>query len=174
MVTLAKRATPSQRRIFRAVVGAVKNVSDCHPESNITPRLARSIAKRATGTLTSQWSDVLAARANFVPSESAGMSLLNLPGHRWRHTSHGAPRRGPSYSRRRSPLRLLWKEFAIKVGEAKKNGQAEKVEAYIEILKRIANYEQMEQDFQIAMKRRQEETMGMSLRDMAKKYGLTP
>lgn len=58
MVTLYKRATPSQQAILRAVEGAIKNVADCHPEYNLGPKFARSVAKRAAGTLYAQWLDI--------------------------------------------------------------------------------------------------------------------
>ena len=70
MASLYRRATPSQQRILRIVEGAVKNASDAHPEVLISPRLKRSIAKRAAGTLTAQWPDVLAARASSERSRS--------------------------------------------------------------------------------------------------------
>ena len=64
MASLYKRATPSQHFILRVVEGAVQNAQDAHPEmARIPPKFTRSIAKRATGTLTAQWPDVLAARA---------------------------------------------------------------------------------------------------------------
>ena len=60
MVSLYKRATPSQARILRSVEGAVKNAADGHPSYNLPENFARSVAKRAAGTLTAQWPDVLA------------------------------------------------------------------------------------------------------------------
>jgi hypothetical protein len=85
MVSLYKRATPSQVRILWAVEGAVLNTADCHSELGAilkpNPGLARSIAKRAAGTLTAQWPDVLAVRS--APSDkvdvtSADRLLLTL------------------------------------------------------------------------------------------------
>lgn len=61
MTTLSHRATPAQHYILRAVAGAVRNVAHVHPGWITDPRAAGSIAKRATGTLTSQWGAVLAA-----------------------------------------------------------------------------------------------------------------
>lgn len=62
MVTLYKRATPTQRQILRIIEGAIKNAGDAHPEiKQLTPRMVRSIAKRAAGTLSSQWAEVLTA-----------------------------------------------------------------------------------------------------------------
>lgn len=61
MATLYKRANARQQQILRVVEGAVRNASSAHPEEHpISPRMARSIAKRAAGTLTALWQDVLA------------------------------------------------------------------------------------------------------------------
>lgn len=68
--------TPSQQRIFRAVAGAVRNAADGHPKWRISRVMAHSIAKRATGTLTAQMREVLAAG----PSESRADGASGLPG----------------------------------------------------------------------------------------------
>lgn len=62
MTTLSKRATPHQARVLRMIEGAVKNALDAHPDYATMPRdkLARSIAKRAAGTLTAAWPEMLA------------------------------------------------------------------------------------------------------------------
>ena len=71
MVTLSKRATPSQQRILRIIEGAVLNAADAH-QIKRDERMARSIAKRAAGTLSSQWPDVLAANMRPSVSGSSG------------------------------------------------------------------------------------------------------
>ena len=73
MTSLYNRATPSQKRILRIVEGAVKNAIDAHPGWNVPHNFARSVAKRAAGTLTAQWPDVLAAR----PSDSADDDIVS-------------------------------------------------------------------------------------------------
>lgn len=60
MVTLYKRATPAQIQALRIIEGAVKNATDAHPGLRIGPGHRRSIAKRAVGTLTARWPEVLA------------------------------------------------------------------------------------------------------------------
>src|SRR5260370_35193289 len=77
MAPLYKRASPAQRRILRVVEGAVLNAADAHGR----PRdryIARSIAKRAAGTLTASWPEVLAARS-LLPSDKARGSVLTCP-----------------------------------------------------------------------------------------------
>lgn len=50
-----------QALAFKAVHGAALNAADAHPDWNITPVMARSIAKRAAGTLAAGLPQVLAA-----------------------------------------------------------------------------------------------------------------
>lgn len=50
-----------QDTIFRVVRGACENAANAHPEWRMDPRLHRSVAKRATGTLTALQREVLAA-----------------------------------------------------------------------------------------------------------------
>jgi len=89
MSTLSKRATPLQLQMLRIIEGAVKNTFDAHPLYLIgmdeypfdKDRFARSVAKRAVGTLSAQYdlsvlwtenirADVLAEAVS--PSEQAG------------------------------------------------------------------------------------------------------
>lgn len=69
MATLYKRANPLQKRLLRIVEGAVKNTFDAHPEVEDKSRFARSVAKRAVGTLTAQFGEVLAPTTNGVKQE---------------------------------------------------------------------------------------------------------
>src|SRR5258708_34171493 len=62
MTTLQKRATPSQFRMLRAIAGAVDNAAHAH-RLEMPKHFAHSVAKRATGTLTAQWPEGLAATA---------------------------------------------------------------------------------------------------------------
>ena len=80
MATLAKRATIRQARVMRIVVGAVMNAAHAHPGAQLNTRLARSIAKRATGTLSAQWRDVLALPLE-AASEAASGCLRGPPPH---------------------------------------------------------------------------------------------
>ncbi len=135
MASLYNRATPSQRRILRVIEGVCKNVADAHPDYQISPRAAQSIAKRAAGTLTAQWPDVLALR-----------SAMSVSGERARFEPAVAPvsdfRKGPVRGSRqvssRAPLRALRKELQILVKPAKLSGQMERAETLIDVLKMIA------------------------------------
>lgn len=60
MVTLSKRATPLQQQLFRIIEGAIKNASDAHPEQKVSDQMARSIAKRAVGTISAHLAGMLA------------------------------------------------------------------------------------------------------------------
>lgn len=121
MVTLYKRATPSQRQVLKIIEGAVKNVADAHGHE-YDPYLARSIAKRAAGTLTARWPDVLAIASSHASSDSADGGTPAHAG-RPRGSQLGkGPERGPPHVARRSPLHKLWKRFALEVGKAKRAG----------------------------------------------------
>ncbi len=132
--------TPSQVRIYRAVHGAVRNTADGHPTWKLTRVMARSIAKRATGTLTAQWAAVLAAK----PSERCGVPPIRA------HSSHaslateerGGGRRCGSGAvtapARRSPLRLLHNRLGAMAGEARRAGQTDRHQALVEALRLIA------------------------------------
>lgn len=77
MTTLSKRATPRQAMVLRMIEGACRNAAHAHPGQILDDRLARSIAKRAAGTLTSAWGAVLAAPP--VRSEGGSVEPANGP-----------------------------------------------------------------------------------------------
>lgn len=64
MSTLSKRATPLQLKLLKIIEGAVVNAHHAHPTGEINDltlrRFARSVAKRAVGTLSAQLADKLA------------------------------------------------------------------------------------------------------------------
>jgi hypothetical protein len=135
MTSLHNRATPSQAKILRAVEGAAKNAGDAHPEWKITPHVARSIAKRAAGTLTAQWPDVLAARELSV---SGGMSLV---GRGRRQAAQPLKRAGRGALRSvhgRSPIIRLRSQLARQMRDVKNSGNTERAEAFIDVLRMIA------------------------------------
>ena len=137
MASLYNRATPSQYRILRAVEGAVKNASDAHPSYKIPENFARSVAKRATGTLTAQWQDVLAARFD-GRSEKVGEDRVPSRSPRLRSCSNRSGRGSSDLLRRRSPLPALWKALACQIRPLRSQGNHEKAEAFIEVLKMIS------------------------------------
>ena len=155
MTTFAARASPSQARILRIVEGAVLNTADAHriPRDK---RLARSIAKRAAGTLTSQWTSASAADAR--PSESGiGKEGLCRACECRKHVGRKHARReraalingaeavrgstaasaGPPYSGRRAPLLELWARLAGEMRRVRRSGDAGEIAAYIRLLRLI-------------------------------------
>ncbi len=152
MVSLYKRATPSQRKILRIVEGAVLNEADAHGRQRDEVQ-ARSIAKRATGTLTAQMRSVLAvalapSKSNVVPASPNNVATADLiskdqpvGAQVMKHPTtpqHHRGSRGPSQLSRRSPLMKLWKQISVQVRDLKRSGQTERAEAYIDVLKMIA------------------------------------
>lgn len=132
MTALEKRATKSQWRIMRAVSGAVKNAADAHPDWEIDRRFAGSIAKRAAGTLTAGWPDVLAARdvssgkgGVLAVRETRPVVLLRAP----------KARRG---GRQLAPLNRLHDYLGYLAGKAGREGNAERCEALRDALRAVA------------------------------------
>ena len=72
MSTLSKRATPLQLKMLKIIEGAVVNAHHAHPTGEINDltlrRFARSVAKRAVGTLSAQLADRLAEGEVTYPS----------------------------------------------------------------------------------------------------------
>lgn len=138
MVTFAKRATPSQLQILRAVAGAVKNTADAHPKWTIHPNMARSISKRAAGTLTADWPKGLAAHS---ASSDSGLEPAKplQPRGRCSDLVEGTTVRGASHRARHSPLQILWKDLSKRAGSARRDGQHERSETFVEVLRLIAS-----------------------------------
>lgn len=135
MASLYKRATPSQTRILRIVEGAVRNAAHAHQGVTVPNTFARSVAKRAAGTLTAGWPEVLAAK--LTPSNRS-VGRVNGP------AAHGglslvkSAKRGSPWVSRRSPLDDLWRRCSKMVGVAKRAGDQHTIQALIEVLKLIA------------------------------------
>lgn len=144
MATLYKRANPSQAMILRIVEGALKNACDAH-NVPFDPYFARSVAKRAAGTLSSEMKAVLAAK----PSEKLGLASQLVMAHRAALKAEVAkprevlpgPRPQAGVSRtasRLAPLRSLEKHIVKQMRGIKERGETEKANAFIEILRKIA------------------------------------
>lgn len=172
MTSLYKRATPSQARLIRAIEGAIKNAGDAHPEEQISPRMARSIAKRAAGTIHSQMGEIVGSSKSKrlkLSVKAAGVILTtpkakastNLTGSvpqpegimaaslRQSQVAKAAgkgsqivkahPAGGAILTTLRiAPLVRLEKKLCKPLRKMKDAGQAEAVDAYIDVLKIIA------------------------------------
>lgn len=135
MASLYKRATLRQARTLRIIAGAVKNAADAHAVA--LPRsFARSVAKRATGTLTAQWPDVLALRIDAASERVEGV-ISRRPEHRSAQIAKRT-QGGRLGLRRRSPLRQLWKDISRGLWRIRRaQGEEQRYQAYIEILQMI-------------------------------------
>ena len=131
MVSLYKRATLSQRRILRVVEGAVKNAAHGHPDWVVTDSMARSIAKRAAGTLASQLDAVLAAVQEPSGRAAGSTGLSRNPRLAQLRVPDG---RGTSQSIRRSPLSSLQNKIASMADAARAMERIERYDACVEIL----------------------------------------
>lgn len=132
--------TPAQEKIFRAVAGAVVNAAHGHPDWKLNKTIARSIAKRAAGTLCANWPEVLAAR---LLSERGESCPISRPPRAPRGS--GRAKRGASLVKRRSPFNLVHNAVGAMAGEAKRTGQPERAEALIEVLRLVAKLRDQEQ-----------------------------
>lgn len=139
MSTLYKRATPRQALVLRMVEGAVKNTLTAHPSYGTMPpeRLARSIAKRAAGTLTAGWPDVLARPR--VASDSPEGATVGPDGARSSEVATGTRGTAPHPSRR-SPIRICLNTIGAATGEAFRSGNAERERALKDVLRLFAAY----------------------------------
>lgn len=131
MATLWKRATPSQYRMLRAIAGAVLNTCD-HHQMDRDHRFARGVAKRAVGTLTAQWPDVLAAKAN--RRQDGLRDIVWTRGPRGSEPCEGHPEGDRLRLLRRSPIRNLWKGYAAKMWKIKREGTPEEYAAHVRVL----------------------------------------
>lgn len=137
MTTLSRRANPTQKRMFRIIEGAIKNAADAHP-GKIDISIARSVSKRAVGTLSAQFAEVLAAREIECPPEMADdRKIIDLRQPSIAHSAKQSKRGSPQVVWR-SPLRYIWKELSWRVGEAKRQGKQERVEALVEALRIVS------------------------------------
>ena len=156
MVTLSKRATPSQTKILRIVEGAVHNATDAH-KMDRNEFMARSIAKRAAGTLTAQWPEVLAAntrpprsgtpadgkcraceRRKHTTLHRARLERVTLlGGKKFGYVPDRMARREPSQFNRRFPLLELWRRLKQEMWNVNRSGNPEKIEAHRNLLRMI-------------------------------------
>ena len=119
---------------MQAVRGAVVNAADAHPTWKIDRRFVHSVAKRAAGTLTAEWPDVLAARL-----ARRQKRLVEVVKNR-------QPRRGvASAAPKLSPLKILWREFGLKARQARHDGDLIREAVCIEMLRRIAELQRSSQ-----------------------------
>ena len=134
MASLYARATPSQRRVLRIVEGAIKNACDAHPHQHVDRKFARSIAKRAAGTISAQWPELLSAK--MLTDRAMAQLGKNSP------ASSNPPkaRKGDRLSSlSRSPLKLVHKRLGVMAGWARKAGHDARAAAFADALRVVAN-----------------------------------
>lgn len=132
MATLWNRATSPQYRMLRAIAGAVRNTAHAH-QLEMPKNFARSVAKRATGTLTAQWPDVLAATSQRRQEGQRERLVSRCP--ECSQTLKGHSKGDRLRLLRRSPIRSLWKRFAAGMWKVKHEGTPEQYAAHVQVLK---------------------------------------
>jgi hypothetical protein len=135
MASLWKRANGPQRRMLRIVAGAVIDAANAHPNAKPDKRFARSVSKRAVGTLSAQWTEVLAAPGR-ASSEAKCATLADAL--RRKAKLRRLCKRGPAKGLIRwPPLAFAVREIGNQVGRARRTGQYEREAALIECLRII-------------------------------------
>lgn len=128
------------------IEGAFRNAAHAHPGRPLDDRLARSISKRAAGTITSVWRDVLAmplawsegGPGNVGPGVASDGSDMQTAIVRSAGTRSESRPRAASQSPWRGPLRHLHRAVGNAVGEAEYASQTERAEAFKDVLRLIA------------------------------------
>lgn len=137
MVSLYKRATPSQKRIFRVVEGAIRNTMDAHPDIKLTSKNRRGIAKRAAGILSAQWLGVLSARRTHGLLTDSDEIDLNVS-HRRQSYSQETVARKVNLPVKSFPWGRFITELSRPLSDLRRAGEVEKVEARVEVLRLLA------------------------------------
>lgn len=129
--------------MLRIVEGSIKNASDAHGVT-FDPYFARSVAKRAVGTLSAAMPSVLAAK----PSEKLGVATeLVMSARAARKAQVAKPSGGPTFARpkagavppaKTAPLRSLEKWMFQQMRGIKNEGHTEYAQAFIDVLRKIA------------------------------------
>lgn len=132
----------TQNMIYRAVAGAVRNARHGHRDWPLNDTHARSIAKRATGTLLAQFREHVGGD---LPSEAA--ESLDIKSRRAARSLASSCRRGGGVAPviRRLPyshrLKVLRNTLGAMVKEAKLAEQPIRVEALIDALRLVAKFD---------------------------------
>jgi len=120
--------------MLKVIAGAVINVCDHHGLQR-DRKFARSVAKRAVGTLTASWPDVLAAKETRRRHNGSG-EIVRSPDLGGSHPVRRPSRRGPSQRLRRSPLCKAWMKVSSEMCKYKHGLMSiEDYEANIRVLK---------------------------------------
>lgn len=132
--------------VLRMIEGACLNAGHAHPEHKMSRPFARSIAKRAAGTLTSQWRDVLAASQMQSDADGgegplrrphAGSGLvLNRP-RRHRRVGNDGMEAAGTIEAVPAVLRRIHREISPWVNAARGSGDEDYASALIDVLKVI-------------------------------------
>jgi hypothetical protein len=131
MASLWKTATPSQHVILRIVSGAVRNAAHAH-SLDMPRNFARSVAKRAVGTLTAGWPDVLAAKRQRRQMGRRDAITTRCPECSYQFGGHSNG--GRLGLARRPPILRLWQKFASEMWKIKRGGTPEQHAAHVRVL----------------------------------------
>ena len=131
MTTLINRATPSQYQIFKMIIGAFKDVGNCHPDWALDKRFGSSVVKRATGTISEAIPGLLAAPKEW--SDNADVTARTMAPRAHLCISRVSGGRGVS-APRLSPNKTLRKRVGMLAIEAQASGNAERYKALVDVI----------------------------------------
>ena len=131
MSSLYRRANGPQYRMLKIISGAVLNAAHAHPGHAVDNKFARSVSKRAVGTISaSSWPELLAASSPSGAERSVSHPLRNGSDHckarGGRHSRSAGPRFAP-----------IIREISKLIRPAKLAGQTERAEALIDVMRII-------------------------------------
>lgn len=133
MTSLYNRATPCQAKVLKIIEGAVRNAEHAH-KWNFPARAPRSIAKRAAGTLTAQWPEVLAAAGRSSSELATGRLVFPKPNVGCEPVAN-QQRRAAHLRSRLARLQLVIGSMA---GQARRDGSLDRHAALVEVLRLMA------------------------------------
>jgi hypothetical protein len=139
MSSLYKRATPEQFWMLRVIEGAIKNTCDAHNDK-FSRTFAKSVAKRAVGTLTAERPKTLGAG---LPRSDEAMAPFRARLRRVVLTAGRQHRGAVTSSNGRSPFKSLWATVAKQMRSIKDSGDSEVFEAYRDLLKALDRVEKL-------------------------------
>jgi hypothetical protein len=129
--------------MLRAIAGAVENTSHAHKLA-LPENFARGVAKRAVGTLTAQWPDVLAS-ATVIWRQEQGRDTYVSRALRGSEVMESLAKGGRLRLLRRSPIRAIWYMYAKRMFKIRRQGTEEEYQTHCRIL-RLLDQAQRELD----------------------------
>lgn len=132
MSSLYRRASGPQSRMLKIISGAVMNAAHAHRMASIDERFARSASKRAVGTISAQWRELLA-----TPQASSRADVRDC-NRVHNEAKHIKPRGGRRAGGADPRISRVIREVSRLIRPARDAGHQERAAALVEVMKIIA------------------------------------